>query len=81
MEKFASDITAVSKVAVAPAAQPVHIEAAEVPRFEPQDPALLEHLQEHGFAVVRSVLDTAAIAEAEGLMWACLEGATPLRRC
>lgn len=63
-----------------PAPQPVHIVAEEVPRFDAKDPALLGHLQEQGYVVIRSVLDQAEIEAAEANLWRCLEGSSGLSR-
>jgi hypothetical protein len=84
MDKFdaASDITAPPVVADAskPVPQPVHIVPEEAQRFAADDPAMIEHLTEHGYAVIKEVLSKEDIATAENNLWSCLEKTTGLRR-
>lgn len=50
------------------------------PRFELGDPAMLEHLKEHGYAVVGGVLTVAEVHRAHDLMWDFLSAQAGLRR-
>ena len=52
------------------APQPEHIRMEEVPRFSPQDAAgYKDFLEEHGFVVIRGVLEGAEVAAAADLFW------------
>ena len=52
----------------------------EVPRFEPDDPALLIHLEEHGFAVVANALNAAEVETAKTMLWSFLTQAAGMKR-
>ena len=62
--------------------QPTPPELATItpPRFDVDDPRMLQHLRDQGFAVVRSVADASELAHAEALLWEFLEGRTDMLR-
>lgn len=45
------------------------LDATPAPRFDADDPAVLDHLTEHGFAIVKDVASPLARSEAEELLW------------
>ena len=53
--------------------QNIKIEYKEVPRWSPQDPEMLEYMDENGFAVVANVLSREETNTAIGLIWDYLE--------
>ena len=56
------------------------LDETPTPRFEPDDPALLQHLDVHGFAVVAAVAPPDTLARAHDALWAFLEAHTGWRR-
>jgi hypothetical protein len=52
------------------APQPEHLRMEEAPRFSPQDTlGYQEFLEEHGYVVIRGVMDAAEVATATDLFW------------
>mmetsp|Transcript_108411 Transcript_108411/g.337874 ORF Transcript_108411/g.337874 Transcript_108411/m.337874 type:complete len:417 (+) Transcript_108411:91-1341(+) len=45
------------------------LDASESPHFDVEDPALLKHLEEHGYAVVREVMPPEDREAAKALLW------------
>jgi hypothetical protein len=65
--------TATASDAAAPPEQPNHIQAVESPRFDPGDPALIQYLHTHGYAVVRNVCSHEEVMQARNLFWDFLQ--------
>lgn len=53
--------------------QRVEVEGHESPRFESDDPALVEYLDEHGYVVIKSVASAEEIETATRLLWKFLK--------
>ena len=49
-------------------------------RFDPDDPALMQHLEREGFAVVKCVASAGEVAHAVDLLWGFLEDNAEMRR-
>jgi len=45
------------------------LESHETIRFDTSDPKMLDHLRDHGYAVVREVMTATDVARAEDLLW------------
>ena len=56
------------------------ITAYNAQRFDFDDQALVEHLQEHGFVVVKGVADESDVEKAKTLLWQFLEERANMRR-
>lgn len=46
-----------------------HIQAVESPRFDCNDPALVEYLQTHGYVIVKSICSKEEVSHARDLFW------------
>lgn len=72
--------TAASPGPYVPITQPFHVEAVEVPRFEPDDPLMPVYLEEHGYVVVRGVASPEEVQRATNLLWDFLTKTTGMQR-
>ena len=62
-----------------PPPQPVRIVEEHVPRFEHDDPEMVNYLHEHGYVVVKSVASHEEVTEARGLLWNFLESSCGMK--
>ena len=53
--------------------QPSHVQAVESPRFDCNDPEMIDYLREHGYAVVKGVCCEKDILRARELYWKFLK--------
>uniref|UniRef100_A0A7S3EZG5 Phytanoyl-CoA dioxygenase n=1 Tax=Haptolina ericina TaxID=156174 RepID=A0A7S3EZG5_9EUKA len=59
---------------------PAALDCSACPRFNATDPAMLAHLEQHGFAIVREVASAAEVAHAKSLLWEFLEEQAGMQR-
>lgn len=63
-----------------PIPQPLNLTEEHVPRFEPDDPAMVTYLGQHGFVIVKNVASKTEIGEAQELLWRFLEKACGMKQ-
>lgn len=61
-------------------ALPPQLQMINPPRFDPDDPALLTFLDEHGYVVVKGVANAAEVAQAKSLLWGFFESRADMRQ-